>query len=99
MQDCYVDDILTSNNNLETQRPNSNNGVEKILKAGGFSLKPLVLTGQSGRQSEATDSEGGSTEPRTLILPKQMRDEESKALAVGYEPEFDKLCSQRGKGR
>lgn len=94
---------MTFSHQTTTLRPNNliqtTNGVEKILKAGGFSLKPLVLTGQSGRQSEATDSEGGLTEPRTLILPNQMRDEESKALGVGYEPEFDKICSQRGKGR
>lgn len=75
---------MTFSHQTTTLRPNNliqtTNGVEKILKVGSFFLKPLVLTGQSGRQSEATDSEGGSTEPRTLILPNQMRDEESKAL-------------------
>lgn len=30
--------------------------------------------------------------PKTLVLPNQIRDEESKALGVGYEPEADKLC-------
>lgn len=29
--------------------------------------------------------------PKTLVLPNQMQDEESKALRVGYEPETDKL--------
>ena len=90
-EDCYVDDILTSHNDLQTLIKMTK-GVEEILKAGGFSLKPCVLTGQSGRSEKPTDPNNvGSTEPKTLILPNQMRDEENKALGVGYEPESDKL--------
>lgn len=47
-EDCYVDDILTSHDDLQTLIKMTK-GVEEILKAGGFSLKPWVLTGQSGR--------------------------------------------------
>ncbi|XP_062390786.1 uncharacterized protein LOC134078694 [Sardina pilchardus] len=90
-EDCYVDDILTSHNDLQTLF-RMTKGVEKILKAGGFSLKPWVLTGQSGRSEKPTDSSNiRLTEPKTLILPNQMRDEENKALGLGYEPESDKL--------
>ncbi|XP_065152486.1 uncharacterized protein [Paramisgurnus dabryanus] len=90
-EDCYVDDILTSHDDLQTLI-RMTEGVEEILKAGGFSLKPWVLTGQSGRSEKPTDpSNVRSTEPKTLILPNQMRDEENKALGLGYEPESDKL--------
>ncbi|XP_077949972.1 uncharacterized protein LOC144389412 [Gasterosteus aculeatus] len=91
-EDCYVDDVLTSHNDLQTL-VRMTEGVEEILRAGGFSLKPWVLTGQSGRSEKPTDpSNVRSTEPKTLILPNQMRDEENKALGLGYEPESDKLC-------
>ena len=90
-EDYYVDDVLTSHNDLQTLIKMTK-GVEDTLKAGGFSLKPWVLTGQSGRGEKPTDPNNvGSTEPKTLILPNQMRDEENKALGVGYEPESDKL--------
>lgn len=87
-EDCYVDDILTSHNDLQALT-RMTEGVEEILKAGGFSLKPWVLTGQSGRGKEPDCSR--ATEPKTLVLPNQMRDEENKALGLGYEPDFDKL--------
>lgn len=94
-EDCYVDDILTSHDDLQTLIKMTR-GVEEILKAGGFALKPWVLTGQSGRSkgpidlssTEATEPK----EPKTLILPNQMRDEDNKALGLGYEPSSDKLC-------
>ncbi len=90
-EDCYVDDILTSHDDLQTLI-RMTEGVEEILKAGGFSLKPWVLTGQCGRSENPIDpSNVRSTEPKTLILPNQMRDEENKALGLGYEPESDKL--------
>lgn len=92
VQDSYVDDILTSHNDLKTLEKTTT-GVEKILKAGGFSLKPWTISGQSGRSGTIANSSDKptSTAPRTLVLPNQMRDEESKALGVGYEPETDKL--------
>lgn len=93
VEDSYVDDILTSHNDIKTLEKITN-GVEKILEAGSFSLKPWVLTGQSGRLGTAANSSNSETNlsaPKTLVLPNQMRDEESKALGVGYEPDTDKL--------
>lgn len=94
VEDSYVDDILTSHDDLRILEKITK-GVEKILKAGGFSLKPWVLSGQSGRSATIADVSISKTTvsvPKTLVLSNQMRDEESKALGVGYEPETDKLC-------
>lgn len=91
-EDSYVDDILTSHNDLKTLE-RITKGVEEILKAGGFFLKPWVLSCQSGR-SEATEAPSKDTataQPTMLVLPNQMHDEENKALGVGYEPETDQL--------
>lgn len=93
VEDSYVDDILTSHDDPKTLEKITKE-VEKILKAGGFSLKPWVLSGQSGRSGAAVDSSNSGTTvsaPKTLVLPNQMQDEENKALGVGYEPETDKL--------
>lgn len=89
-EDCYVDDILTSHNDAQALTQMIK-GVEKILKAGGFSLKPWVLNGQGGRGEESNNPSTKATVPKTLILPNQMRDEENKALGLGYELETDKL--------
>lgn len=90
-EDCYVNDKLTSQNDLRALIELTR-GVEKILKAGGFSLKPWVLTGQNGKSEELDSfSNGRSIHPKGLILPNQIRDEENKALGLGYEPESDKL--------
>ncbi|KAL1006955.1 hypothetical protein UPYG_G00079630 [Umbra pygmaea] len=68
-EDCYVDDILMSHDDLQTLC-RMTKGMEEILKAGGFSLKPWVVTGQSGRSGKPTvPSKAMSTEPKTLILP------------------------------
>lgn len=70
-------------------------GVKEILKAGRFSLKPWIFSGQSGRSEAAansSNSKSAPSAPKTLVLPNQMLDEENKALGVGYEPEHDKLC-------
>ncbi|RXN38928.1 gag-pol fusion poly [Labeo rohita] len=85
-EDSYVDDILTSHNDLKTLE-RITKGVEEILKAGGFFLKPWVLSHQSGRGGAPAET----TVSRTLILPNQMHDGDNKALGVGYEPETDKL--------
>lgn len=90
IEDSYVDDILTSHDNPEVLE-RITTGVEEILKAGGFLLKPWVLSHQSGRSVAPIDSGAKTTAPRTLVLPNQMKDEENKALGVGYEPETDKL--------
>lgn len=49
-EDSYVDDILTSHNDLE-KLDETTKGVEEILKAGGFFLKPWVRSGQRDRKS------------------------------------------------
>ena len=89
VEDSYGDDILTPHNDLRILEKITN-GVEKILRAGGFSLRPWVLSDQSGRSVTTADvivSKTTVSVPKTLVLPNQMRDEESKALGVSYEPE------------
>jgi len=93
VEDSYVDDILTSHDDIKTLEKITK-GVEEILKAGGFSLKPWIFSGQSGRSGASANSSNcgkAMSAPKTLVLPNQMLDEESKALGVGYEPETDKL--------
>nr|XP_061826459.1 uncharacterized protein LOC133612783 [Nerophis lumbriciformis] len=85
--DSYVDDILTSHNNLDQLNIITAN-VERILKTGGFELKPWVFTGQSGRKER---SEEERTMKNTIILPNQMSDDDNKALGLGYRVEEDKL--------
>lgn len=88
-EDSYVDDLLTSQNDLDKLDKITAN-VEEILKAGGFFLKPWVRSGQSGRQG--MEVEGLSkAQSKTLILPNQMRDEDNKALGIGYRMDEDKL--------
>lgn len=86
IEDSYVDDILTSHDDLKTLE-RIIKGVEEILKTGGFFLKPWVLSHQIGRSGAPAEA----TLPRTLVLPNQMHDGENKALGVGYKPETDKL--------
>lgn len=79
----YVDDILTSHNNLKRLRAITTN-VEMILQAGGFALKPWVFSGQRGKETEVTTA-------KIVILPNQMKDEDNKALRLGYKVQEDKL--------
>ncbi|KAM9553345.1 uncharacterized protein ACWYII_035103 isoform 1-T2 [Salvelinus alpinus] len=88
-EDTYVDDILTSHNDLQKLDQNTKR-VEEILKAGGFVLKPWVRSDQSGRQ-EIVPGEQGAQSSTALILPNQMREGDNKALRVGYLVEEDKL--------
>ena len=90
-QDSYVDDVLTSQNDLGRLRTITAN-VENILKAGGFQLKPWVFSGQSGRQEphDETDDRARAKEG-TLVLPNQMGDDDNKALGLGYIVEEDRL--------
>ncbi|XP_027138459.1 uncharacterized protein LOC113746562 [Larimichthys crocea] len=81
-EDSYVDDLLTSHNDPQCLGKILE-GVERILRAGGFYLKPWVRSGQSGRR--------GETKPVTLVLPNQLREEDNKALGVGYLVREDKL--------
>lgn len=86
-QDAYVDDILTSHNDLSQLQQITAN-VEHILEAGGFHMKPWVFSGQSGRpESTAPEKEESSM----MVLPNQLSEENNKALGLGYEPESDKL--------
>ncbi len=87
-EDSYVDDILTSHNDLE-KLDKTTKKVEEILKAGGFSLKPWVRSGQSGRQTST--SEHPALLDQVFILPNQMREGDNKALGVGYLIKPDKL--------
>lgn len=88
-EDSYVDDLLTSHNDLNrlgkiTER------VKEILKAGGFFLKPWVRSGQSGKQGMETEALQ-KRQGKTLILPNQLRDEDNKAMGIGYQMDEDKL--------
>ncbi len=87
-EDSYVDDILTSHNDLE-KLDKTTKKVEEILKAGGFFLKPWVRSGQSGRQTST--SEHPASLDQVFILPNQMREGDNKALGVGYLVKPDKL--------
>lgn len=87
-EDSYVDDVLTSRNDLEKLDEDTKR-VEEILKAGGFFLKPWVRSGQSGRQEHVPGKSQPSSD-RVFILPNQMR-EDNKALGVGYLVESDRM--------
>ena len=87
-QDSYVDDVLTSQNDLDRLRAITAN-VESILKAGGFQLKPWVFSEQSGRQDEPDNS--ARAKEGTLVLPNQMGDDDNKALGLGYIVGEDRL--------
>ncbi|KAM9744581.1 uncharacterized protein ACNS7B_011726 [Menidia menidia] len=84
----YVDDILTSHNDPDRLKEITEN-VERILKAGGFKLKPWVFSGQSGRKN--SNNKQDEVKVKTLVLPNQMRDEDNKALGLGYIVEEDQL--------
>ena len=84
IDNSYVDDLFASNNDSK-RLSEILVGVETILATGGFHLKPWVQSGQSGR---------GGVEPtrqETILLPNQMREEDNKALGVGYHVEEDQL--------
>ncbi len=87
--DSYVDDILSSHNDQE-ELDKITEGVEEILRAGGFSLKHWV---RSNQKWEPTDGESvkSATEDRVLELPNQLRDKDNKALGLGYLAEEDRL--------
>lgn len=87
-QDSYVDDILTSHDDLDRLKTITAN-VERILKAGGFEIKPWVFSEQSGRKECIDKLENKTT--KTMVLPNQMRDDDNKALGLGYIVEEDKL--------
>ena len=85
-EDAYVDDLLTSHNDLDHLKCLTSN-IEQILKAGGFLMKPWVYSDQSGRKGQR----GEKIESKTMILPNQLTEEDNKALGLGYTVEDDKL--------
>lgn len=85
-EDVYVDDILTSHNDLDHLKLLTSN-IEQILKAGGFFMKPWVYSDQSGRKGQRSER----MESKTVILPNQLTEEDNKALGLGYTIEDDKL--------
>lgn len=86
--DSYVDDILTSHNDLRQLQSIVAN-IELILKSGGFHLKPWIFSGQSER-GESENKPFGEKE-KIMVLPNQMRDDDNKALGLGYSMEEDML--------
>ncbi|KAJ8285934.1 hypothetical protein GJAV_G00032640 [Gymnothorax javanicus] len=87
-EDSYVDDLLTSHDNLDQLKVITEN-VEQILKAGGFELKPWVFSGQSRREFAGKQEQVAI--PKTVILPNQLKEEDNKVLGLGYSLEDDKL--------
>lgn len=88
-QDRYVDDILSSDNDLKLLKATATN-VERVLEAGCF-LKPWVFSGQSGRQGVQDELEDRArSKAGVMVLPNQMSDN-NKALGLGYVVEEDKL--------
>lgn len=85
-EDTYVDDILTSHNNLDHLKLLTSN-IEQIHKAGGFFMKPWVYSDQSGRKDLRDDE----MESKTMILPNRLTEEDNKALSLGYTIEDDKI--------
>ncbi len=79
----YVDDILTSHNCREKLEVITKN-VELILKAGGFALKPWVFSGQRKGEREKAS-------PNIFVLPNQLKEEDNKALGLGYIVDEDML--------
>ncbi|XP_039513360.1 uncharacterized protein LOC120468822 [Pimephales promelas] len=88
-EDSYVDDILTSHNDRK-QLDKITEGVEEILRAGGFFLKHWIRSEESWKPGDGESVEA-TEEDRILKLPNQLRDKDNKALGVGYLAEKDTL--------
>ncbi|KAM3616578.1 uncharacterized protein V6R79_020293, partial [Siganus canaliculatus] len=86
-EDAYVDDILTSHDDLRQLEEITAN-VERILDAGGFHMKPWVYSGQSGRPDSSYLKKEA---PPVMVLPNQLSEGNNKALGLGYDPGSDKL--------
>lgn len=52
-------------------------------------MKPWVFSGQSGRKGN--NDEASKTKVNNIVLPNQMREDDNKALGLGYHVEEDKL--------
>ncbi|KAK7944841.1 hypothetical protein WMY93_000569 [Mugilogobius chulae] len=86
-EDAYVDDILTSHNDLDHLNLLTSN-IERILRAGGFYMKPWVYSAQSGRKKPRDEK---TEQPKFMILPNQLTEDDNKALGLGYTIDDDKL--------
>ncbi|KAL1256641.1 hypothetical protein QQF64_012186, partial [Cirrhinus molitorella] len=64
--------------------------VEQILKAGEFQLKPWVFSGRC-RRNESAEKQEEELTPKAVVLPNQLKDEDNKALGLGYTVEDDKF--------
>lgn len=75
-KDSYVDDIVTSHNDLE-KLDKTTRTVKEILKAGGFFLKPWVWSGQSARQTSTSEHPATSDQVviqrHQVVIPGQTR--------------------------
>ncbi len=87
--DSYVDDILSSHYDRE-ELDKITEGVEEILRAGGFSLKHWFRSNQKWKPTDG-ESVKSATEDRVLKLPNQLRDKDNKALGHSYLAEEDRL--------
>lgn len=93
-----MDDILKSHNE-QKRLVKIVKGLERILEAGGFSLKAWVWSGQSGRSGfEKTNQEASSPIPEKIVLlPNQLGEEDDKALGIGYLAEEDMFFQKEKK--
>lgn len=66
-EDCDVDDTLSSHND-QNELDKITEEVEKILRAGGFFLKPWVCSGQSGRRGKEMQ---GQREPLSPLVKEE----------------------------
>lgn len=60
-----------------------------ILRGGGFELKPWVFSRQSEEKKDDHETRKSKSEP--MILPNQIKQNENKALGLGYGVEKDEL--------
>uniref|UniRef100_G3Q1I0 Reverse transcriptase domain-containing protein n=1 Tax=Gasterosteus aculeatus TaxID=69293 RepID=G3Q1I0_GASAC len=75
LEDSYVDDILTSHNDLE-KLDRITKKVEEILKAGGFFLKPWVRSGQKPDKLYLTTSINFSKRKKKMRIGQNLVEEE-----------------------
>ena len=75
----YVDDILDSTNSKE-ESVVLQQGIDEILRKGGFKVKAWIHSGESPTSSAAD-----------VNLPNAIKPEEVRALGLGYDVKEDKL--------
>ena len=75
-EDVYMDDILTSNNNLDQLKVITTNLEQKLAN--------FICNLGSSLAKVKGSQEGDEMEPKTMILPNQCSEEENNALGLGY---------------